>query len=228
MFFKKSAFYDYDNLPNKASIIVGNHCQINGPLTCELFFPTYKYIWCRGEMMTLKEFPKYAMENFFFDKPKGIKWLYKIISYVLAPLVSYVMRKSDTIAVYRDARLIDTFKCTMDKLNSGANIVIFPECDDHYNEIVNDFNLKFVDIAKMYYNKTKKELEFVPMYIAPTLKKVVMGKPIKYDHNEDIATQRVNICNYLKDEITRIAKELPPHVVVPFLMTDKKNYPISK
>lgn len=228
MFVRKSEFFGVENLPNEPALIIGNHSQLHGPFACELFFPTYKYIWCRGEMMHIRQVPKYAMENFFFDKPKGTKWFYKIISCLIAPLIGYIMSRSDTIAVYRDSRLINTFRDTIKTLDDGAHIVIYPECDDHYNEIVNDFNRKFVDVAKMYYNKTKIELQFVPMYIAVELKKVVFGKPIKYDHTITIEEQREIICNYIKNQITKLAKELPAHRVVPFLMTDKKNYPMSK
>lgn len=228
LFYKKRELVGVENLLDEPALIIGNHCQLHGPFTAELFFPTYKQIWCRGEMMNLKETPKYCMDNFFSDKGKGVRWFYKGISYVLSPLISYLFSRADTISVYRDSRLINTFRQTLKCLDDGSNIVIFTESEIAYNEIVNEFNDKFVDTARMYYNKTKKELSFIPMYNAVELKKIVFGKPIKYDHTVPIEEQRKIICDYLKEEITRLAKELPPHKVVPFLMTDKKNYPMSK
>ena len=34
---------------------------------------------------------------------------------------------------------------------------------------------KFIDIAKLYYKKTGKELSFVPMYIAPEAEEDLLG-----------------------------------------------------
>ena len=66
------------------------------------------------------------------------------------------------------------------------------------------------------------------MYNAPKIKKVIFGKPIQYNPNIDINEQRAMVCNYLKEEITRIAKSLPVHKVVPYNNIKKRNYPMSK
>lgn len=38
------------------------------------------------------------------------------------------------------------------------------------NDIINEFNLNFVDVAKLYYKKHNKCLAFVPMYNAAKIK----------------------------------------------------------
>lgn len=57
---------------------------------------------------------------------------------------------------------------------------------------------------------------------------MVFGKPIKFDPNIEMNEQRKIINDYLKDEITRIAKELPRHKVVPYLNLKKKDYKWNK
>lgn len=66
------------------------------------------------------------------------------------------------------------------------------------------------------------------MYNVPRLKKIVLGKPIKFNANELIENERKRICDYLKEEITKLAKDLPPHKVLPYNYVGRKNYPISK
>lgn len=227
LFYKKRKFIGLENIQNEPCLIIGNHAQAHGPLACELYFPTRKYIWCIGEMMKMKEVPSYAYKDFWSNKPKYIRWLFKIISYLMSPIVSWALSKADTIAVYKDARAIHTFKETVEKLTEGDNVIIFPECPTRFNKIVNEFQDKFIDVARLYYKKTNKELSFVPMYNANKLKTIVFGKPIKFDINKDMAEQRKIICDYLKEEITRMAKELPVHKVVPYLNIKKKNYPYS-
>lgn len=227
LFYKKYKFLGLENLTDESSIIIGNHAQVHGPMCCQLYFPTKKYIWCIGEMMSSKEIPSYAYKDFWSQKPKCVRWFFKLLSYVLA-LFAFLFRDADTIAVYKDARILDTFKQTILKLNDGANVVIFPECREKFNDVVNDFQQNFVDVAKIYYKRYNKEISFVPMYIAPRLKTVVFGKPIKYNPNIDMAKQRVEICDYLKNEITALAKSLPKHKIVVYDNVGRKNYKYSK
>lgn len=228
IFYRKRKIIGAENLPKAPSLIISNHAQMHGPVSNELFFPTNKRIWCIGQMMNLKETPEYAYQDFWSKKPKCTKWFYKIVAYIMAPLLYYLMSRADTIAVYKDSRIITTFKHTVESLNDGNHIIIFPECPTEYNEIINEFQDKYIDVARLYYKRYNRELEFVPMYNSPTLKTMILGNPIKFDHNMDMEEQRKVINNHLKSEITRLAKELSPHKVVPYANVSKRKYPMSK
>ena len=228
IFIKKREFIGTENMPSEPSLYIGNHAQAYGPIVCEAYFPAKKNIWCIGQMMKLKEVPSYAYEDFWHLKPKWIRWFFKIVSYLIAPICSYVMSRADSIAVYKDARLMATYRDTMSALSNDINVIIFPERREEYNNIVNEFQDKFIDVARLYYNKTGKRVKFVPMYNAVKLKKVVFGKPIEYNPDIEIKEQRKIICEYLQKEITKLAQELPLHIVIPYNNIKKKNYPKSK
>ena len=215
-------------LPEEPVIVVANHCQMNGPIACELYFPGDRYTWCAGQMMHLKETPAYAYQDFWSYKPKAVRWFYKLISYLIAPLSVCVFNNARTIGVYRDARIISTFKNTVAKLQQGSTVVIFPEHYAPYNHILNDFQDKFVDIAKLYYKKTGRELAFVPMYIAPNLKTMYLGQLVRFRADQPMEEQRARICSYLKERITEMAVELPVHRVVPYANVPKKQYPLNR
>jgi len=227
-FYSRRSFSGMENLPDEPALIIGNHVQMHGPLTAEIYFPKRKRIWCIGEMMKIKDVPAYAFQDFWSQKPKRIRWFYKIASYIIAPIASYIFTHADTIGIYKDTRIINTFKETVAELSNGNHIIIFPEHAVKYNDIIYDFQDKFIDVAKLYYKRFKKELLFVPMYNAVTLKTTVLGKPIRYDHTADSAEERRRICHYLMDEITHLAKELPPHKVVPYENLSRRHYPMSK
>ena len=216
-----------ENLPDEPVIIVGNHCQMNGPIVGELYVPDEPYIWCAGEMMHLKDVPEYAFQDFWSQKPKWTHPFYKLLSYIIAPLSVCVFNNARTIGVYHDTRIISTFKNTVKKLQEGKSVVIFPEHDEKYNHVIYDFQDKFIDIAKLYYKKTGKELSFVPMYIAPKLKKIFLGKPVCFRATEPMDTERNRICTYLMDEITAIAVAQPKHTIVPYRNIPKKEYPTN-
>lgn len=219
-----------ENLPDEPVIIVGNHCQMNGPIVGELYVPGEPYIWCAGEMMHLKEVPAYAFRDFWSQKPKWTHPFYKLLSYVIAPFSVCVFNNARTIGVYHDTAILSTFKNTVKKLQDGKSVLIFPEHDEKHNQIVNDFQDKFIDVARVYYKRTGKEVAFVPMYIAPKLKKIFLGKPVRFCAAAQTDAERSRICNYLMDEITAIAEALPEHTVVPYRNIRKKDYPsnISK
>lgn len=216
VFYPRIEVIGEEHLPQEPVIVVGNHTKMNGPIACELYFPTERYTWCAGEMMHLKEVPAYAFQDFWAEKPKYIRWFYKILSHVIAPLSVCVFNNANTIGVYHDSRILSTFKQTVARLQQGASIVIFPEHNVPYNHVLCEFQDRFIDVAKLYYKKTGKELAFVPLYIAPTLKKMYLGKPIRFCAANPMEQERKRICEYLMEEITEIACSLPQHTVVPY------------
>ena len=175
--------------------------------------------------MSLREVPDYAFSDFWSQKPRYLHPFFRLLSYLIAPLSVLIFNNAHTIAVRRDARILSTFKETVACLKNGESIVIFPEHDVKYNNIVYEFQENFIDVARLYYKRTGKELLFVPMYVAPKLRSVHLGKPVRFDSSNDISDERKRLCRHLADAITDIAVSLPPHIVVPYRNISKKFYP---
>jgi len=224
-FYPKIRVEGVENLPAEPALIVGNHCKMNGPIACELYMPGKRYTWCAGEMMNLKEVPAYAYRDFWSRKPAYIRWFYRLLSYLIAPLAVLIFNNASTIGVYRDTRVMSTFRSSVSALCDGAKVIIFPECDEKKNHILYRFQEGFVDLARMYQRKTKRECLFVPMYIAPSLRKMYIGKPVRFDETQDIDQERKRICDYLTTEITNIALSLPRHTIIPYPNIPRKLYP---
>lgn len=217
-----------ENLPPEPAIIVGNHVQMNGPIIGELYFPHEPYIWCAGQMMTLRDVPSYAYQDFWSQKPKYSRWFYKAASYAIAPLSVLIFNNARTVGVYHDNRIFRTFKTTVARLCEGRNVIIFPEHDVKYNHIIYEFQDKFIDIARLYYKRTGKELCFVPLYNAPDIKKAVIGKPVRFSAEAPIEEERKRICRAMMQQITDMAVSLPQHTVIPYRNIPKKYYPSNK
>ncbi len=227
LFYPRTAAVGTENLPDEPVIIVGNHAQMHGPIVCELYPPVKRYTWCAGEMMKLREVSAYAYRDFWSQKPAYSRWLYKLLSYIIAPFSVCIFNNANTIGVYHDARVVATFRQTIARLQEGNSIVIFPEHDVPHNHILHDFQDRFIDVAKLYYKKTGTELYFVPMYVAPNLKSMVFGKPIRFCAATPIAEERARIREHLMAEITRVACSLPAHTVVPYRNIPKRYYPCN-
>ena len=217
-----------ENLPEGAAVIVGNHAHMNGPIAAELYLGENRYTWCAAQMMKLKEVPAYAYQDFWSMKPWYTHWYYRLLSFLAAPLCVLVFNNANTIPVYHDARVMITFRRTLRLLCQGARIVIFPEHTVPHNNIVYDFQDRFIDLAQMYYGLTQKELCFVPMYVAPKLKKMVLGEPIRYRAGQPAEQERRRIKKELMDAVTRLGRSLPRHTVVPYAVIPRKDYPSNR
>lgn len=228
LFYPKIELVGKENLPCEPCVVVGNHCQLHGPVSCELYFPHNFYTWCASQIMTLKEVPSYTYKDFWSQKKKVLRPFFKLVSFLIAPLSVVIFNNARTIAVYKDNRILNTFRQSVEHLKNNNCVIVFPEYDKLYNNILYSFQEGFVDIARIYHTCTKKELSFVPLYIAPRLRKMYLGKPIKFSSVTPIADERRRICDYIMDEITNIARNLPCHTVIPYRNIPKKFYPKSK
>ena len=215
-------------IPDEPVLFVGNHCQMYGPIACELYMPVKRYTWCAGQMMKLKEVPGYAFEDFWSFKPRSIQWFFRLASYLIAPICVCIFNNANTIAVYRDNRIVSTFKKTIQALQNNTSVVIFPEHNKIKNNIIYEFEENFIDIARLYHKRTGREVAFVPMYIAPRLKGIWFGEPVRFSSDSPIEEERRRICSYLMDAITDTARSLPRHTVIPYRNIPKRQYPTNK
>ena len=216
-----------EHLPPEPCLLVGNHAQMNGPIIGELYIPGKRAIWCTSEMMHCREVPAYAYRDFWSQKPPYLRWFYKILSYLIAPVAACIFNEARTIAVYRDDRILKTFRETLKRLEEGCRVVVFPEGPEPYSHIVDRFQEGFVDVGYLYGRRTGKALPFVPMYVAPRLRKVCLGAPVYYDRQASREQERSRIAKALMDAVTAMAVALPRHTVVPYRNLPKKEYPTN-
>ena len=226
--FPKWQLSGVENLPDGPCVIVGNHSQMYGPVAAELYTPGRHWVWCAGEMMHREEVAAYAYRDFWSRKPKAVRWLYKLLSHLVVLLALCLLNNAHTVAVYHDARVLSTFRESVQKLRDGDRLVIFPECYEEHNPIVHAFQDKFVDLGRLYHKQTGRALSFVPLYVCPALGVLVFGQPIRFDPAAPMDDERRRVVNALMDGITAMAEALPPHRVVPYPNIPKRAYPRSR
>jgi len=223
--FPEPQFTGLENIPvGRPCIIVGNHAQAYGPIYMELYLPCERAIWCAAEMMRLKELPDYAFRDFWSKKPWWCRWVYRLVSYVAAPVAVCVLKNAHTIGVHRDTRTLSTMRESLKRMKAGTNIVIFPEHEVYHNGIVWEFQEGFVSLAALYARQTGRPVDLVPMYIAPRLRRVCFGEPVAFDPAADLKAESHRICDALMDAVTALALALPPHVAVPYPNLPRRSY----
>ncbi len=228
LFSPKYSLEGTENISGGPVVIVGNHCQMYGPIAGEMYMPRDHYVWCVHEMMDRKEAPEYSFNDFWSEKPKWIRWFYRLLSKGIGPLAELVFSYSHTIPVYHDRRIMDTVRQTLERFEEGCDVVIFPENREKHNTIINEFQHNFVDIARFYHRHTGQILRFVPMYVAPKISTIIFGEPVSFDPEAALESERERICRFLQDSITDLALSKPLHTVVPFENSGKRTYPKSQ
>lgn len=227
-FYLKYKTQGAENIPDEPVIIVGNHAQMHGPIAYELYSPVKRYTWCINEMTEWKLIPSYAFRDFWSMKPKWTHPFYRVLSYIIAPLAILLLNNADTVPVYRDRRIVTTLRLSAELMEQGNGIVIFPEHASGFDGVTCDFLDGFADLARLWYKRTGKAACFVPAYIAPKLRLICFGEPLRSDPEADAASERARIAAQLRERIDAIARELPEHTVVPYLNLPKKQWPKNR
>ena len=195
-------------------VFVCNHGEIYGPVVATLYIPFFFRAWSTYEI-TDKNIIADRTMNGAFQKVKGpwrkvLDWIMRKIG---APFVAWIMKSLDNIPVYHDnpRKLMQTFRETVTAMQTGDNILIFPEnaaatADHKYaREGVSEFFTGFTMIGQVYYNKTGKCPLFVPLYADRHKRVITFGAPTRYDPDVPANEEKERLCDYLRGEMLKIA-----------------------
>lgn len=209
------------------NIMIVNHAQMWAPIYFEIKIP-HKRFWCTQEVLHYKGCGDYCYKDWWSKKPAIFRPFFWLVAHLFVqPLAPKLFRCADTLPVYRDIRLRDTFKYSLESLEAGYTNIITPETHIEGNGIVNSFLPNFVDIARLYYKKSGKCLKFYPTYLTPVLNKIVVGHPITYNPEADFKQEKERIVTELEHAIYELAMTLPEHKVVPYENLKKKDWPTN-
>lgn len=217
--FRKPEFVYEEPLPDDDEPVVftANHSAADGPVITTLYFPKPCRPWSISQILDKRTAAGFIFYDFFAGAVKKGKFFWRCLSHLLACLLRPILQAANGIPVYHDKRIVQTFTESVEALEKGTNIVVFPECPEKFTDHINDFYGGFAKLGELYYNRTGKKLKFYPTYVARSLKKVMVGKPVEYDPSVNGTVQRKQIAVILRDRTEALAASLPKHKVTPFL-----------
>ena len=204
-------------LGDEPSVYLGNHSGAVGPALMTLYFKKPHKTWMINYVLNKEKNANFIFHDFFFCRSKKHRKLWRAFSRVVAFFLRPLLYLSDPIPVYHDKNMMTTFKESLAALVSGENLVIFPECPTKYSEYVNDLYSGFCDLGRTYYAATGKKLKFYPVYAEKANRVISVGAPVEFDPKIPAHEQRGIIKDFIRDNIDRLARALPPHKPVPFL-----------
>lgn len=198
-------------------IILSNHEGTDAPISLEMYVDRPLRMWGAHEMNSgLVKMYKYQTRVYYHEKKHWNLHLARLFCLIASPLTNLFYSGFDLISTYRDGRFLKTLRESVEALQQGDNIVIFPEdSTEGYKAELDGFYQGFVALAELAY---KKGMD-VPIYVTyfQKAKRVyVVDKPVLYStlrqecaSREEMADRLVKRCNELgkMDFSTATAKE---------------------
>ena len=171
-------------LAHKA-IFASNHCGAKGPfnLTCAFRKIAHNTMtWSAAETGGKpSERWRYLYHIFYRQKLHYGKVKSWLLACLLAPIYRLVFGYAGLLPVFKGMRIKKTYDYTLRALDEDVSVLIFPENSSKgYEEIPTEFYRGFLVAAKIYLQKTGRDIPVYPMYYASAQKKAYIGKPLYY------------------------------------------------
>ncbi|MGI5979215.1 MAG: MATE family efflux transporter [Oscillospiraceae bacterium] len=179
----------YDGRP---AVFVANHDRAYGPIAMMGWFDQRETLrpWINAQMLSARQAPAYIRRDYWWD-PNG-RWA-RLKDYTLAYLAALflppILRGSDCIPVYHDARVLKTLKRSVRAFAENKNILLFPEHPTGFLTYAKEVDPGFVSIGRLSWARLKKQVSFYPVHIDWGGQIIHVGPPIVYDPAVSYAEQ---------------------------------------
>lgn len=188
------------------AIFVSNHDAKRSPVMADLYFPVKTVKWGAYQMLCGYNTRREYLRDTFYTKKQGYgRKLASFKAFFEAFFSLFIYRGMKFLPTYPDARLTKTLGASIDAINDGFSVFIFPEdSDGGYKEVMEKFFPGFVMLAEAYFRKTGKDLPIYPVYYHSGYKKLVVGSP-RYAHKlKQDGYNRNAIADVLRDDVNAL------------------------
>ena len=198
-------------------VFLCNHGEIYGPVAAIAWMPVPARPWVISRIAVDKdEVTAYLYRYTFQDLAWMPKPLRRPVAWLAGRFLAGCMRQLESIPVYRDkpGQLMKTFRASVEALQSGDNLLIFPEnpnalAQDHGYERdgVGELFAGFAMLGQIYHARTGKDCRFVPMFCSKDTHTLTFAPEIVYDAAADPEEERHRIADLCAAEMRRIWEE---------------------
>jgi hypothetical protein len=205
--YKKPAFIYLGEEFENSSIILSNHEGTDAPMSLEIYSGKPLRMWGAHEMNSgLIKMYKYQSRVYYHEKKHWNLHLARLFCLIASPLTNLFYSGLNLISTYRDGRLTKTLKESVEAIQNGENIVIFPEDSKNgYLEELEGFYAGFVLLAETC---LKKGID-VPIFVTYYRKKdlvYIVDKPVLYSELKKTCSDKKEIAKKLVDRCNELGK----------------------
>ena len=205
LFIKETEFVYLGEKITEPTIVLSNHVGTAAPLAWELYGNLPFRFWGASEMNSgLISLYKYQTRIFYHEKKHWNLHLARLFCLIASPLTYMFYKGINLISTYRDIRFKHTITESIDTLDSGKSVIIFPEISDKgYLDVLEGFHQGFTVLGSILLRKGKN-IPITVAYYKKSEKRYIVDKPVMLSEifrngasREEIAKQLCDRCNYL-------------------------------
>lgn len=212
--FNRHKMVDLDHVrldPENPVVFLGNHAEIYGPIASALCFPYPVRYWVIHKMMfNKKEVRAYLYENTFSKKTYLPVFVRRLLAWYLGWLSVNVMNALRAIAVYRDSpmKLRQTIRESVDALNNGENLMIFPEHPEgkYVKGGISELSPGFLMLAEAWWKKSGKKLRMMPVFANREKRTFTFGDEIVYEPENGYAAEQDRILKEAYEQLVGLSQ----------------------
>ncbi len=191
-------------------VFLCNHGEFYGPMACKIYIPVPIRAWANATMMDDKKaVTKYIYDNTTSRQEGMPEFEKRFLARLAAWLSVNVMSQLECIPVHKDSplKLRETFRLTIEAMETGDNILIFPENPEqkYPREGIGDLSPGFLTLADIYWKRKKKKMRFLPMYADKKRRRLVFGEIIEYNPENNLKEEQDRIVSETLRQIRSIA-----------------------
>jgi 1-acyl-sn-glycerol-3-phosphate acyltransferase len=191
-------------------IMVANHVGSFGPVSIIASMPLRMYPWVAHEVTDLRTVAQRIQTEFLEQelhlKPPVSTYIGRAIGRICVAL----MKDIGAIPVYQKSKRIkNTVLQSLSLLEQGKNILVFAEdSQKKINEALCEFCTGFMHVAKLYYEKTRKAVQFLPVAVNKKVGGILIGKPIRFDAHNPFPREKQRLKAELESSVFSLYYEL--------------------
>ena len=192
---------------DKPVVYVSHHQNMFGPVNVLLWYPKFMRVWGLSVFIDQQACYDHYVNYTFTQRFKMPPFIAKPLAWGVSYFVSRLAQSARVIPVYRRSRqIIRTLKESVETLQAGASVLIFPDIDYASDDSeVGRIYEGFLNLEKYYNLKTGEHINFVPLYANQDTKEILCGQAVRFDRDRDFIEQRDEKAQELQDELNRLA-----------------------
>jgi hypothetical protein len=190
--------------------MVANHMGSFGPVSVIVSLPVKMHPWVAHEVTDLETVADRIQKEFLEQELHLKPPLSRHIARVIGRICVAIMKDIGAIPVYqRSKRIKSTVQESLSLLEEGKNILVFAENSEKpITEAVCEFCTGFLHLAKLYYEKTKKAIQFLPIAVNRKVGGILIGKPIRFDAGNPFPSEKERLKKELENTVITLYREL--------------------
>jgi 1-acyl-sn-glycerol-3-phosphate acyltransferase len=191
-------------------IMVANHVGSFGPVSVITSLPLRMFPWVAYEVTDLATVARRIQVEFLEQelhlRPPVSTYFGRIIGRVCVA----IMKDIGAIPVYQKSKRIrSTVEISIRLLEQGKNILVFAEDSTRkINDVLCEFCTGFIHLARAYYEKTRKAVQFLPVAVNRRVRGILVGTPIRFDVTAPFPREKQRLKSELQNMVFSLYQEL--------------------